>query len=768
MKKMQVKNWMPAAACPQVLLLGAGMTLMLGLAGCEGIGSGSTLQTLEVRPGNGSTVAAGDSYKLHECIRDQLVVIGTFTDGTAADFSFRARWSSDSPLVEVSNGEIENPFVSEGVFTTSPIFTLRPGTLIPSDVTAVPVTITAEFLGKRSSLSVVVATPSFQISPAPLTTLPPPPPPTHLGAGTFQRFTMVVNRDGRQELAPALNQLGPINPLLWRFAPGPNVAFDARDPLDAADFDKYTITNGTDVLANINVLSGTVTGVQADAASLPIEAHLSLCSTVGGAPATDPAFITTKPELKPLAAARVANFATTSPLLIEPEDDFNGPGVSNGDLATNTNQLLTATANLDTDGDGVGDVTQNLVNQARFNIEPKNSPDGCDATLSCFSNKNLFFAGFGSNDLRTTPGTTGGGAMAQACFPFCVPTQASLRADDAIGAAAPHVVTLTATAIKLTPGISAVSFTFDFGDGTPLVTQPGRIAPPHSYALDGFYTATVRITDSTGATTQNAGAVQIRVGSPVAGNTAPTAALAAFPLSGAAPLLVNFSASGSSDADTNDQVVVFEFDFGDDTPKLRQTSPVANHVYLTQPVVAPTVIVIDESGRHSAPATLIINDAPGTITVTGTVPPERLVRSNFLSFTAVPATLTGIAIAPLAASEPAFTYPGVQFEAIGTFDATSPATFSGGALSATQKITRLVGWAARPAADSTEFSDIAFVRNFSDDLLRTGQVGYLQDVDPPSTDVFITVTPPLAPLATVTAPTPATLTVQPCVLPVCP
>ncbi|MBI3171009.1 MAG: PKD domain-containing protein, partial [Hydrocarboniphaga effusa] len=310
---------------------------------------------------------------------------------------------------------------------------------------------------------------------------------------------------------------------------------------------------------------------------------------------------------------------------------------------------------------------------------------------------------------------------------------------------------------NLTPGISATSYTFDFGDGSATVTQAGPTVT-HGYAADGLYTATVRITDTSGALAQNAGAAQIRVGGVTAGNTEPTALLAGFPLSGAAPLTVGFSASGSHDADVGDEVAVYEFDFGDGVV-LRQSTSAANHVYLTQPATEPMVTAIDMSGVRSAPASV-------AVTVAGTVPATRFVRSNTLSFTAVPATLTAIAISPAAASQQAFAYPGQQFEATGTFSATATdcntgVCFAGNATTATQKITRFVGWVARPAADSTAFSDIAFVRTFSDDLLHVGQVGYFKNVSA-DTEVFITASPPVTPLAPVTAPAPATLTVTPC------
>ena len=89
--------------------------------------------------------------------------------------------------------------------------------------------------------------------------------------------------------------------------------------------------------------------------------------------------------------------------------------------------------------------------------------------------------------------------------------------------------------------------------------------------------------------------------------TAPTAVLNAAPLSGSAPLTVNFDGSGSSDPDAGDAIASYTFDFGD-TYFVTQSSPTISHTYTANGVYTARLYVTDTRGKASnSPASVTIN-----------------------------------------------------------------------------------------------------------------------------------------------------------------
>ena len=116
--------------------------------------------------------------------------------------------------------------------------------------------------------------------------------------------------------------------------------------------------------------------------------------------------------------------------------------------------------------------------------------------------------------------------------------------------------------------------------------------------------------------------------------------------------------------------------------------------------------------------------------------------STPLAMRAVPARLDSVAIAPTPQTQMAFTVPGVQYKAYGTYTAgsivsgsfvaapTADTQFAGGG-NATQNIGRYLSWIARPAAlapaISDDFSEIAQLTNSGSlgNLEAAGQVFYI-------------------------------------------
>lgn len=326
------------------------------LTGCESIGEGSTIESLEVQiAATGSNVGP---LALNRCLRDQLVVIATFTDGTRSDFSFRATWTSSDPsIAQVSNGDLPVVVVSDGAFVDLVNSHYRPGTVIPRAASG-SATITANFLGMASSMQVQIATPTLKAAPVAMGVNPHAPPnPTWLGPGTLRRFGfLAVLADGRDMTLANLNALGNLNPVLWRFVNGVN---DPADDGVTGDFDKYavpTAENPDAVISSDGVVTAKATGMTP---AYEVEAVTSLCQD-------DAAF-------RPTATLRVAPFGTSPdhgfPLTLSHEQDFNGEGVTpTGDLIAGSIEFVNVIGHLDTDGDGVGDVTQDLVGQNDLSV----------------------------------------------------------------------------------------------------------------------------------------------------------------------------------------------------------------------------------------------------------------------------------------------------------------------------------------------------------------------------------------------------------------
>lgn len=88
-------------------------------------------------------------------------------------------------------------------------------------------------------------------------------------------------------------------------------------------------------------------------------------------------------------------------------------------------------------------------------------------------------------------------------------------------------------------------------------------------------------------------------------NSAPAASLTADPLSGAVPLNVTFSAAGSSDPDAGD-TLTYDWNFGDGSAPQTTASAAAAHTYTQAGVFTATLVVRDNRGGASSPATLVI------------------------------------------------------------------------------------------------------------------------------------------------------------------
>jgi parallel beta-helix repeat protein len=196
------------------------------------------------------------------------------------------------------------------------------------------------------------------------------------------------------------------------------------------------------------------------------------------------------------------------------------------------------------------------------------------------------------------------------------PPVAALTATPSSGTA-PLSVTLDASASQDFDG-SITSYTFDFGDGSPVVGPQAGATASHVYG-SGNFTAAVTVTDEDGL--QDTATASVALGSP------PTASLVLTPGGGKAQVAVFADASGSSDADGF--IASYRFDFGDGSTVGPQASASASHVYGVGNWTA-TVTVTDGTGATasaSAPVTVVPNEppvatlavSPASVIVPGTV-----------------------------------------------------------------------------------------------------------------------------------------------------
>ena len=204
-------------------------------------------------------------------------------------------------------------------------------------------------------------------------------------------------------------------------------------------------------------------------------------------------------------------------------------------------------------------------------------------------------AGRARADDPATP-NTGRGTVAFAergAFEF-VPNGAAPVARLALsptGGAPPLAVTANAAGSTDADG-AIVSYRFDFGDGTVLGPQTSPTAT-HTLAL-GNWTATVRVTDTSGNVA--ATSVALRVDVP------PVATIALTPADGKEPLTVALGGASSSDVDG--RIVNYRFSFGDGSADVSQSGAATSHVYLSGTWTA-TVTVTDDLGATSASSRVI-------------------------------------------------------------------------------------------------------------------------------------------------------------------
>jgi len=230
------------------------------------------------------------------------------------------------------------------------------------------------------------------------------------------------------------------------------------------------------------------------------------------------------------------------------------------------------------------------------------TPPGAGAQLSAVHGVTQLLAGADAGLLETID-TSPSGTYTLVGNAACNPAAAviALLAATPTSGTTPLAVTLDASASHPPlNGGKIKEYTFSFGDGTTAVTQTTPTVK-HSYSAVGTYKADAVVTDTGGGTGTSASvAITVKSATP-----APTAAIAATPSSGTAPMKVSFNASGSHDPNSGGSIKQYSFNFGDGSAYVVQTTPTVSHTYSAAANHIASVTVTDaEGGTASASVTV--------------------------------------------------------------------------------------------------------------------------------------------------------------------
>jgi len=183
-----------------------------------------------------------------------------------------------------------------------------------------------------------------------------------------------------------------------------------------------------------------------------------------------------------------------------------------------------------------------------------------------------------------------------------------------------------------------VSWDLSFGDGTPDATgsgPPGAPTASHVYTSAGFFTATLTVTDATGATGVATCTVMVNAPPPAP----PVAVLGDSTGSGTGPLTVTFDGSQSTAPSSN--IASWDLSFGDGQPDATGSgappSPTARHAYGTDGSYTATVTVTNAVGETAMSSCVV------TVHASNPVPSPVLAEKSCSGATPLSVTFDGSA-----------------------------------------------------------------------------------------------------------------------------
>jgi len=148
-----------------------------------------------------------------------------------------------------------------------------------------------------------------------------------------------------------------------------------------------------------------------------------------------------------------------------------------------------------------------------------------------------------------------------------------------------------------------LAYSWDFGDGTaPTGESRANFEASHVYATAGVYTATLTVKDPEGLADTDSVVVEVD-------DTAPVAAATATPTAALVQHAVAFDAAGTTDAETADSELIFDWDFKDG---MTGSGVAPTHAYEAAGTYPVLLTVTDPQG--------VSDTATVTVTVTNSAP----------------------------------------------------------------------------------------------------------------------------------------------------
>jgi PKD repeat protein len=218
------------------------------------------------------------------------------------------------------------------------------------------------------------------------------------------------------------------------------------------------------------------------------------------------------------------------------------------------------------------------------------------------------YASSGSYTTKVTVTDTGGltssATRTVSVSPDAPPT-AALSVTPSSGIA-PLKITSDASSSTDADTTPIATYTFDWGDGTPVTGPQGGATAPHTYAAAGSFTVTVTVKDTGGLASTATKSVTV---SP---DAAPVARLS---VTKSSTVALQVTADGSASTDTDATPIgSYRFDFGDGTSVVTTSPPTAKatHTYTSAGTFTVKLTVLDTAGNTSAQVTTSVSVSAAT------------------------------------------------------------------------------------------------------------------------------------------------------------